>query len=162
MQALHLSEVIQRLRIRTDRMQNARAEFIGAGGGEDDHRAQIARLAAIALCRTIGNRCVRVKCIPRMLVDLTYLLCRLSIVCKSRPEILTERRENHACVIRALLREGSHPRGDLCRILRQMIEQALEIARDEDVHGRRHRLIEGTAAIIDAAAQEIREHIVLV
>ena len=105
---------------------------------------------------------MRVKCIPRMLVDLTYLLCRLSIVCKSRPEILAKRRENHARVIRAILREGSHPRGDLCRVLRQMIEQALKITRDENVHGRRHRLMEGAAAIIDAATQEIREHIVLI
>ena len=41
-----------------------------------------------------------------------------------------------------------------------MVEQALEVARDQDVHRRRDRLEEVALAVVDARAQEVRQDVV--
>ena len=61
----------------------------------------------------------------------------------------------------ALVPEVLHEAGDERRVaLGCVVEHALEVARDQDVHARRDRLHERTVAVVDARRQEVREHVV--
>ena len=71
---------------------------------------------------------MRIERIPCTLIHGADLLLRRRIVCERRPEIFTERGEQRGCVIFPVLFEFLHPRSDLCCVLRQMIEQTLEVA----------------------------------
>ena len=128
MQTFHQRELIRSVRILAQCMKHARTELIRAGRREHDHRAFVPRFAPIGFRRTIGNRRMRVEGVVCLLVDGTDLRLRHHIASECRPEILTERRQKCACIIQPLLCKCPHPCGDLRRILRQMIEQPLQIA----------------------------------
>ena len=71
---------------------------------------------------------MRVERVIRALIDRTNLLLGCTIVGKRRPEVLSQRGQEAARIVFSSRREFLHPCGNLRRILRQMIEQPLEVA----------------------------------
>jgi len=64
-------------------------------------------------------------------------------------------------LIRAFVVQRGHQTRDQLRIAAgREIEIALEIAGNENIHRRRNRLMERSAAIIAAGADEIRQHVI--
>ena len=56
----------------------------------------------------------------------------------------------------------AHPAGDLFGAAGNMVKQPLQVAGDQDVHGRRRRLMEGAAGVVRAGADKIGQDVVLV
>ena len=74
-------------------------------------------------------------------------MSRVSSSTAKRPEVL----------------ELRHPGGDPLRVAGEVVEQPLEVGRDEDVHGRRGRLDQRAGGdVVDPAREEVEEHVVAV
>ena len=98
-----------------------------------------------------------------LFVDFANRLLRRRVVDPARPKRLFKILQHGlADLVPALCGKLLHPAPDQCRILRLMVEQTLKIARNQDVHGRRDRLVKIALLVINARLQEIRQYVVAV
>ena len=89
------------------------------------------------------------------------LLARLDIIAEAAGKRLLDLRlERIRDRVAPLLAQLLHIACDLRVAAAERIEQALEVARHEDVHRRGRRRVERTVLIISTCADEVREHVV--
>ena len=86
-------------------------------------------------------------------------LCVIAEACEEQTVQLRSDRFVH--LVASTLCQRFHPSGNTFRIaIRQAVEQTLQVAGNQDIHGRGNCGVEGTVPVIDTGAQKIRQHIV--
>ena len=164
LQRVRAGELVQRLHGfgALQGRQHAAAELIGAGRGDHDHGPPVARVGAVGLGDAPGDGGVRVHGVVALRVDAGDGLHGLFVVRPAGGKALDQRAVHRLPDgVRPAGLERLHPGGHQRPIpIAELVEQALEVGGDEDVHGGRGRLVEGTVRVVDALLDEIEQHVV--
>ena len=138
-------------------------KFIGAGRGHHHHGTAVIRALLIGMGDRPCYRGVGIHDVAVCVVDLLDRRFRLSVVRPIRPEIVLHPL-NHTdpAVIAPLLCQVLHPLAHHGGIAGQVVEEPLQIAGNQDVHGRRNGFEEGAVPVVIASEQEIRQHVILI